>query len=224
MPGAGEVTFRRHPRARRYTMRFNREGELVVTLPRGGSRQEALAFIQRSRGWIERQRARREAATGHAREWRAGMRILFHGEPVSLELGRVHGRPLVGFGCERVFIADETVNLRRPVEGRLLALARAELPARTRELARELGIEIRAVSVRNQASRWGSCSSRGVISLNWRLVQVPRPVCDYLLIHELCHRREMNHSLHFWRHVAAACPRWREAEAWLDAHALELGM
>lgn len=217
------LIFRRHPRARRYTLRLNREGELVVTIPRGGSRRDALGFIEHSRGWIARQQARRAGATGHAREWRAGMRVLFRGEPVELRTGREHGRPFVAFADQRVWLADETVNLRRPVENHLRALARVDLPARTRALARAHDIAIHSVSVRDQSSRWGSCSERGVISLNWRLVQVPRSVRDYLILHELMHRREMNHSLRFWRHVAAACPDWREAEAWLDAHAIELG-
>ncbi len=62
-----------------------------------------------------------------------------------------------------------------------------------------------------------------MISLNWRLIQAPEAVRDYLIVHELMHRREMNHSLRFWRHVATAFPGWREAEAWLDTHAVELG-
>ncbi len=217
------VVFKRHARARNYTLRLNREGELVVTIPRGGSQREALAFVERSRGWIDGQRVKREGTSGHAREWRPGMPLYFRGELVALGMLGDRGRPVVTFGDQRVYVADRAMNLRRPVEARLLNLARLELPARTRELAAALGVTISRVSVRNQASRWGSCSSSGVISLNWRLVQVPAGVRDYLIIHELMHRREMNHSIRFWRHVAHACPRWREAEAWLDKHAVELG-
>ena len=71
------------------------------------------------------------------------------------------------------------------------------------------------VSIRNQRSRWGSCSRRGTIPLNWRLVQVPPFVREYVLLHELMHRRELNHSARFWRLVAAACPRYVEARRWL---------
>jgi len=102
-------------------------------------------------------------------------------------------------------------------------LARHELVARTREKAMELNVRIAAVSVRNQSSRWGSCSQRGEISLNWRLVQAPSSVRDYIIVHELMHRREMNHSIRFWRLVAAECPGWRQAENWLEEYALELG-
>jgi predicted metal-dependent hydrolase len=71
------------------------------------------------------------------------------------------------------------------------------------------------VSIRNQRSRWGACSARGSITLNWRLILVPPFVREYVMIHELMHRRELNHSKRFWKHVAAACPRYRDARTWL---------
>lgn len=217
------IVFRRHPRARRYTLRLNREGELVVTIPRGGTQRAALSFVDRSRPWIERQRARRAGATGHARVWIAGMQLLFRGERTELRTLCQHGRPLARFADQSIWLADENVNLRRSVELRLRSLARIELPARVLELAKQHRVAIHSVAVRDQSSRWGSCSERGVISLNWRLVQAPTWVRDYLIVHELMHRREMNHSIRFWRHVARAFPAWREAESWLDAHAVELG-
>ena len=74
------------------------------------------------------------------------------------------------------------------------------------------------VSIRNQRSRWGSCSSRGAIALNWRLIQMPAEVSDYVILHELMHLREPNHSRQFWREVAAVCDGWRDAERWLKLH------
>jgi len=72
--------------------------------------------------------------------------------------------------------------------------------------------------VRNQRSRWGSCSHRGSISLNWRLIQAPPFVRDYILLHELMHLREMNHSPRFWSEVESVCPYYQVAERWLKAH------
>jgi predicted metal-dependent hydrolase len=69
--------------------------------------------------------------------------------------------------------------------------------------------------VRNQKARWGSCSAQGVITLNWRLILVPEFVRDYVMLHELMHRRELNHSRRFWKLVAAVCPRHRDARQWL---------
>jgi len=103
----------------------------------------------------------------------------------------------------------------RQDEPELRRRAAKELPAGLLELAAAHGITVTRVSIRNQRSRWGACSARGSITLNWRLILVPPFVREYVMIHELMHRRELNHSRRFWRHVAAACPRQDEARAWL---------
>ena len=101
-------------------------------------------------------------------------------------------------------------------------MATRELSAKTRELAHLHDIAITAVSVRNQRSRWGSCSIRGTIALNWRLIQMPAHVSDYVIVHELAHRRQPNHSPRFWREVETLCPTWRESERWLRKYGKEL--
>ena len=93
--------------------------------------------------------------------------------------------------------------------------AARELPNRLRELAAEHGCAVARISIRNQRSRWGSCSPNGHICLNWRLVLIPDWVRDYVLIHELMHLTRMDHSLKFWKLVEAACPEWRAARRWL---------
>jgi predicted metal-dependent hydrolase len=98
-------------------------------------------------------------------------------------------------------------------ELRLRALR--ELPVRLLRLAEYYGLEVSRVSVRNQRSRWGSCSPSGHICLNWRLVLMPDAVCDYVLIHELMHLRRLDHSRHFWRLVAHACPDYEDSRRWL---------
>ncbi len=96
--------------------------------------------------------------------------------------------------------------------------ARDELPARAWALAAMHGLSPARVSVRDQRSRWGSCGRNGHICLNWRLVLMPPAVRDYVILHELMHLRQMNHSAAFWRLVAAACPDYRAAQAWLRQH------
>ena len=102
-----------------------------------------------------------------------------------------------------------------PDEAALRKRAVTELPPQLLALAAAHAISVTKVSIRNQRSRWGACSSRGSITLNWRLILVPDFVREYVMIHELMHRRELNHSKRFWKHVAAACPRHREARKWL---------
>jgi predicted metal-dependent hydrolase len=102
-----------------------------------------------------------------------------------------------------------------PDEPLLRTRAARELPVELMALAAAHDIPVTRVSIRNQRSRWGACSARGSITLNWRLILVPPFVREYVMIHELMHRRELNHSKRFWKHVAAACPRYQDARRWL---------
>jgi predicted metal-dependent hydrolase len=90
------------------------------------------------------------------------------------------------------------------------------------EEAPALGVSYRRIEIRDQRTRWGSCSPRGTLSFNWRLVLAPFDVLDYVVVHELCHLREPNHSPRFWRLVAAHRPGWREQRDWLRDHGAEL--
>jgi predicted metal-dependent hydrolase len=115
-------------------------------------------------------------------------------------------------------LRDVRVDLRPAIQKHLRKLAAQELPARVLELASRHGIEILRVSIRNQKSRWGSCSRSGAISLNWRLIQTPDFVRDYIILHELAHRRQMNHSGQFWLEVERLCPDYWTAERWIKGH------
>ena len=90
------------------------------------------------------------------------------------------------------------------------------------EEAPEIGVEPVRVQIRDQRSRWGSCSTRGTLSFNWRLVLAPFDVLDYVVVHELCHLREPNHSLRFWKLVEQRRPDWRAQRDWLHEHGPEL--
>jgi predicted metal-dependent hydrolase len=104
------------------------------------------------------------------------------------------------------------------VERDMRARAARELPARLHEFAAEHGLQVARVSIRNQRWRWGSCSPRGHICLNWRLVLMPPAVCDYVLLHELMHLKRLDHSPKFWKLVARACPDYESARRWLRAN------
>jgi len=224
-PDAGppEVRYVRSERARQYRLTLRRDGVAVATIPRHGSERQARQFVARHRLWLERARARRPARTGAAAEWHPGTRVLWRGEEVPIMVGPDQGRPTAALGADVFPLARLEGDLRPGLEIRMAHRARIELPARAWELAAATGTPIKRVAVRNQRARWGSCSARGTISLNWRLMQTPEAVRDYIIYHELMHRREMNHSARFWRRVEAVCPAWRAAEQWLKAHAGLLG-
>ena len=90
------------------------------------------------------------------------------------------------------------------------------------EEAEALGVRWSRIEIRDQRSRWGSCSTRGTLSFNWRLVLAPFEVLDYVVVHELCHLREPNHSPRFWALVAGRRPDWSASRDWLREHGEEL--
>ena len=208
------VEFVRMRRARRYVLRVRPDGSIRVTVPRGGSRAEAVLFLQRHARWVEQERARVREVHG-AREWLDGTTIMLRGEPVLLTVGQAAGGRCLRYGTREIRLPAGTGDLRPAVEADRRNLAREELGPRLMEIAAAHGLRVDGVSIRNQRSRWGSCSRGGRIALNFRLVQMPAAVRDYILIHELMHLRQQNHSRKFWRLVEAACPAFRDAERWL---------
>ena len=202
----------RHPRARRYLLRLRADGTARVTVPRGGSAGAAREFVQRSLPWLQVQLERLDAHPARPTHWRVGAEILFRGQLTRLladEAGRIC------FAGEKLKVAECDGDLRPAIEKHLRILAAHELPARLLELAAQHGLTVGRVSVRNQRTRWGSCSRRATISLNWRLIQTPDFVRDYICLHELAHLLEMNHGNRFWQQVERLCPDYRAAEHWL---------
>lgn len=211
------VHYVRHPRARRYRLAWLRDGTARCTLPMRGSLTEARRFVERSRPWLAGRIAAHRDMPSRVAPWTPGTRVWFRGELTELRSSGPDGR-LQLLDWEIPAPPAGTADLRGHVERAMFALAARELPDRTLELAEPHGLPVRRIAVRNQRSRWGSCSRRGTVSLNWRLVQVPLFVRDYILFHELAHLRHMNHSARFWAEVSALCPAWEEAERWLRKH------
>jgi len=212
-----QLVFVRHPTARFYRLTLRRDGIFRCTIPRRGSFDDARAFVNRQAEWMKtRVEARAQRSLG-PKEWVIGARVLFRGESFPLETAS-DGSSLL-LGPLRLPRAREgEIDLRPHVERHLRAVAAVELPRRTLELAGHHGFEPRGVQIRNQRSRWGSCSARGVLSLNWHLIQLPPEVSDYVLLHELAHLRFLNHSARFWAEVGRICPGYEAAERWIKTH------
>jgi predicted metal-dependent hydrolase len=209
-----DIEFVRMRRARRYILRVRPGGGLRVTIPRGGSRAEAARFVERQAAWIQKERARVRSIAVPV-QWRTGGTVLLRGERVTVEVFEVQGRLVARYGERSVRIPAGTDDLRAYIEADLRVLARAELGARLRELADVHRLTVAGFTIRNQKSRWGSCSRDGKIALNFRLVQMPPAVSDYVLLHELMHLKQQNHSRRFWRLVELVCPDFLASERWL---------
>lgn len=209
------VTFVRNRRARHYVLRVEDDGSLRVTIPRSGSREDAERFAKHKAAWIDRERYRRAMVRAET-AWGDGDAVLLRGEAHRLTVDPAARTVRVG-DLEIPFAGDGGETVHAVVTTRLRELAERELSARLLELAASLGHRVARVAVGDPRSQWGSCSPAGRISLHWRLVQVPPPVRDYVILHELTHLVEANHSRRFWKRLNDVCPWHREARAWLRA-------
>ncbi len=108
-------------------------------------------------------------------------------------------------------------------EIRLLATrAKRIIPPRVRKYAEIIGVDYGSITIRMQKSRWGSCSAKGNLNFNCLLMRAPEEILDYVIVHELCHRKEMNHSDRFWAEVEKVMPSYKERRKWLKDHGNEL--
>ena len=211
-----DVTFRRHAQARRLVLRMNATGTgILVTVPKGVSRARALEFTERSRRWIEE-------------------RVKARGGLVHLLPG--HVLPLRGIGHEirpvpsrrgivttddvrsLILVPGDQRHLSRRVLDFLKAEARTDLATASERYAAMMGVKFRRIIIRDQRSRWGSCSASGDLSYSWRLILAPRYVLDYVVAHEVAHLRHLDHSQRFWRLVLTHCPDAARAKNWLRNH------
>jgi predicted metal-dependent hydrolase len=231
-PGRIEIVFdgaalpiriRRHRQARRYTLRIQAPTrEVVLTIPPRGTLKEARAFAEKHGAWI----AARLGRLPQAAPFADGVLLPLRGEPHRIT-HRKGARGTVwtesdGKGGQLLCVAGLAPHLNRRVADFLQREAKHDLEAASRRFAGNLGLSVRRVRVRDQSSRWGSCSTTGVLSFSWRLILAPRYVLDYLAAHEVAHLVEMNHSARFWRLVNRLAPGHERAKAWLDAHGADL--
>jgi predicted metal-dependent hydrolase len=217
------VQLRRHRQARRYTLRINAaKREVILTMPPRGSVREAYAFAQKHGGWI----AARLGRLPQAEPFIDGSMVPLRGVAHRI-VHRPNSRGTVwtetaANGEPLLCVAGRTPHIARRVSDFLRREARRELEIASLKFAAALGVAIRRVVVRDQSSRWGSCSTSGVLSFSWRLILAPGEVLDYLAAHEVAHLVEMNHSARFWRVVKQICPGHERAKAWLDANGSDL--
>jgi len=135
-----------------------------------------------------------------------------HGEDVVLECNKLAVSP----GLFNNGLLEPALEQWYRIEAAKLITAIAD------RLSSQMGIGYKRIGIRGQKTRWGSCSRKRNLSFNWKLIMAPEPVVEYVIIHELLHLKEMNHSKRFWQLVARYCPGWRENKKWLKQHEADL--
>jgi predicted metal-dependent hydrolase len=200
------------------------DGRVEVVLPRRAPAGPVEDFVRRSAGWIHNTRARLAArapespAISPHETWYRGRRVPVVHRPGAAPPYRVRftgeAFEITGDGSE-----ERTAPL---LEAWFRQAARAVFHARVHALNAETGYAWSRIRVADQTTRWGSCSTKGALSFNWRLLMAPPEVLDYVVIHELAHLREMNHSPRFWALVEARCADYRRHMQWLKDHGATL--
>lgn len=209
-------------RARRLRVSV-KEGRVTVTLPQGVKVGEAERLLQQHAAWLLKHLdapARRKKPV----QTLPVDVILLHGEAHRIEVIEEPGR------LARLRVEEKAGRLlvrvpagmreppRRLVVPWLKAQARASIEAAVKRQAARMGVTYKTISIRDQRTRWGSCSNQGSLSFNWRLVMAPPAVLEYVVVHELAHRKQQNHSKAFWQVVAQYDPDYKAARAWLRAN------
>jgi predicted metal-dependent hydrolase len=213
-----EVRVLLNPRARRMIVKVNpATGEVSVTTPSRRGLSAALDFARGEKDWIAGQLAK---VPGPVRLC-AGATVPYRGTPHQILSARGGPAP-VWTQNGAIFVRGDAAHAPRRVLDFLKREARKALEARVLHHAASLGVKPSRITVRDTASRWGSCSTARALSFSWRLILAPDFVLDYVVAHEVAHLREMNHGPRFWSHVRGLICDMKAAQNWLKNNGREL--
>lgn len=221
------VKFKRHPKARRLTLRVSAtQREAIITVPPSCPDQETLSFLKSNINWLYKQFEKLPAPVplSHQSE------IPLRGKPHLIEfVGMIRGKGVVWLDDNEqngalplIKVTGNEQFAPRRLKSWLLKEARRDLYERSKWHADHLGLKFRKIMIKDQASRWGSCSSAGVLSYSWRLILSPPEVLDYVAAHEVAHLQEMNHGPRFWALVKKTLPGYEQPKQWLRHHGATL--
>jgi predicted metal-dependent hydrolase len=218
---------KRSANAKHIRLEVRSETGLTVVIPKSYNARYIPDLLEAKRGWILSKLAKYDQLRSHRteNELKSGDTLTYLGQHLEVVVQQNHGS-----GDSVRLERNKLIVVLRAENGRLdLALERwyrmqaADLiRGKVERASAHLGLTYNRVIIRGQKTRWGSCSHKGNLSFNWKLIMAPEPVIDYVIIHELAHLREMNHTKRFWGLVAEHCPQWREHKKWLRDHGAEL--
>ena len=223
---AHPYTLIRSPRARRLTLHIDPERGLEAVVParlgEARARREVEAFIAERSHWVERSLAelaqRREALGTDGRITLGGL-IPYAGRAHRIRAAEVSA---IGVADGEILIPQKVAASEELLQTRLTTWLRRRARSVAEQMiavyAPEMKVQPTRLRIADQSSRWGSASADGTISLSWRLVMAPPEVADYVVIHEVVHLEELNHSKRFWQKVKALAPDFLKAKQWLERH------
>ena len=200
------------------------DGNLLVKAPFFMSDAEIVKWVKTKTGWIVRQRAKilEQQQQNPPKQYVTGEKFLYLGQEYELEVRISIGRAgMVGIVDDKIILFAKTDD--RAVVQKILTnwydkQAKVLIPKRVRYYAEQMGETFGNITIKNQKKRWGSCSSARNLNFNRRLIMAPQEVLDYVIVHELCHLRQMNHSKAFWQEVQMVLPNYKMHKKWLETY------
>jgi hypothetical protein len=200
------------PRARRLTARVHVGGRVEIVVPVGVKAHAVRDFVQRFTPWIRRKVAAMQCYAAPVERVPAAVEFAYTAERFAVDWARGSRRGLEQACGTIVVRASDEGGARAQLRGWLKRAAYERLTPALLQLAKELDCRVSRVSIRCQRTRWGSCSTRGTVSLNCSLLFLSADIVRYLFVHELAHTRHMNHSAEFWRVVGSMEPDYRRLD------------
>ncbi|WP_425603716.1 M48 family metallopeptidase [Coraliomargarita parva] len=201
-----------------------RDRKVVVRAPKQASENSVLAAVESKRYWIwqKLRDPHKYPDPAPRKEYVTGETFLFLGQHYGLTLTHDASGEVKLCGKNFQMAVSDRTSGDTLFRNWYLAEARRRMGPRIASLATEMGVDFSRIWVRDLRYRWGSCTPRGTLSFNWRIIQAPMIVVDYLIVHELAHVLEPNHSQDFWNIVAVHVPSWQKARNWLKLHGAQL--
>ena len=217
-------THKTHPHSRSIKIHVEPNGEVVVTTPKFIPKWSINAMVKKSDAWIQKQLVKIEQRKEFG-ETLYTIKLFgktYH-KKIHLQADQPIGIQIIKNELLINPIEDKPEKVSSEINRFLKSTAQRYIIPRTKLLATKMKIEFNRITLRQQKTRWGSCSSQGNLNFNWRLVHCPTKVIDYVIIHELAHRRHMDHSTAFWNLVRKHDPEYSKHRGWLKRHGLTLG-
>lgn len=218
--------FVRSKRAKYLRLKLSHTGELSVVVPQGISLKRASSFVESQVNWLESKLPQLQLSEHNEYSKPDVLDLQYLGESWSIEYFPDESADSIRLNPDTssrqltcVGSVDDKELLKKTIGLWLKSKAESVIPQRLSELAEIHGFHYRRVTIRGQKTRWGSCSSQKNINLNYKLLFLPAPMVDYVLIHELCHTLEMNHSKRFWELVADCDPNFKQHDKSLNDYA-----
>jgi predicted metal-dependent hydrolase len=221
LPNGEQLTYQMERRKRRTIgLKITHEG-LMIHAPMRITMRYLEGLIVEKSNWIQKKLSAREAQQPLSFHWENGESLLYLGQPIILNVHQNARSKKVVLQDGQLMVAlpkpDNEVFVAKKVVDWYAKAALADFEQRITLFAKKLGVPTPSLYLSNAKTRWGSCNSRKEIRLNWRLLQAPPHIINYVVCHELSHLKEMNHSAKFWAIVEGLCPAYKQAEKDLKA-------